>query len=415
MMPNVSGPRSVANAGILGGLLLFLVMGYINPFFTLYVNELGRSNSDIGFLVMIRGLAAIIIALPAGHLIDKTGVFRVLGIGLVGMTASFLLLLISPHWWALGLSQIFYGISTTILVTSLQVLVSKGNRDTRNKAIKRYAMWVSVGTMAGPLLGGAIVAFSANTIAGYENAFLFSAAWSGLGLLALWILHRHKGVVNNAVSAIDSKPKPNKPKSSYAQLFSGSRDLLKIKAVQAGLIITFIIMYIQGLYISFVPVFFHQNGYSTQWIAISLAAYGFGGLSARVLIPWLSERLGLMALLLMAGTIASAGILLMPLSAISPASGLILMLITGGAVGLNLPISIMLMVDWVKGSDHGKLMGWRLLINRTAQMSSPMLFGLLGQGLGLSLAFVISGGLLMVAMAGFLVVIRRTPVDAPVL
>ena len=395
--------RLLNNTGIFGGLLLFLVMGYINPFFTLYLTELGRSSSDIGFLVMLRGIAAIAISLPTGHLIDHKGVFLVLGMGLIVMTAGFLLLLVSSNVWVIGLSQVFYGISTTILVTGFQVLVSKGNRDTRNREIKRYSMWIAAGTMVGPLLGSVIVGLSADAITGYKNAFLFSAFWSSLGVVSLMILHRQQQVPQS----VDNSSCP-KSESSLSDLFMGSRVLLSIKAVQAGLIITFIIMFIQGLYISFVPIYFHNSEYSTQWIAVSLSAYGFAGLAARMLIPRLGKAIGLMPLLLWAGTVSSVCVLLMPVTVISPLMGLALMLVMGSAVGLNLPISIMLMVDWVDGPNHGKLMGWRLLVNRTAQMISPMLFGIIAQAFGMVSAFFVCGMLLLVAVAGFIAIIRRT-------
>jgi len=68
----------------------------------------------------------------------------------------------------------------------------------------------------------------------------------------------------------------------------------------------------------------------------------------------------------------------------------------------------MLMVDWVDGPNHGKLMGWRLLVNRTAQMISPMLFGIIAQAFGMVSAFFVCGMLLLVAVAGFIAIIRRT-------
>ncbi|WP_167856031.1 MFS transporter [Natronospirillum operosum] len=396
-----AGQRLLTNAGIVGGLLLFLFMGYLNPFFTLYVSALGGTSADIGFLVMLRGAAAIAISLPAGYLIDRTGVFQVLSIGMIGMIAALLLMVVvNPSYWILGLSQIFYGISTTILVTGFQVLVAGGDRDTRNRSIKRYAMWVAAGTMVGPLLGTLILGASSDPLTGYRNAFSFSAIWSALGLVALILLGRNQ-----------RKPEPLHTTSSegpWSQLISGSRLLLDIRAVQAGLIITFIIMFIQGLYFSFVPLYFQHSGYSSQWIGFSLAAYGFAGMTVRVMIPWLTRLLGLMPLLLLAGAISSLCILIMPLSATSPLTGLALMLVMGAAVGLNLPISIMLMVDWVKGPDHGKLMGWRLLVNRTAQMLSPLMFGLVAQAFGLVSAFLFSGVLLLIAMAAFYIIIRRT-------
>ena len=52
--------------------------------------------------------------------------------------------------------------------------------------------------------------------------------------------------------------------------------------------------------------------------------------------------------------------------------------VMGGAVGLNLPLSIMIMVDAVGETERGKLMGLRLLVNRVSQMLSPAMFGVLG-------------------------------------
>ena len=80
---------------------------------------------------------------------------------------------------------------------------------------------------------------------------------------------------------------------------------------------------------------------------------------------------------------------------------LILAIVLGGAVGINLPVSIMIVVNDTKDSDRGKLMGLRLIVNRFSQIISPTIFGVLGQTMGLSMAFYTGGGFLVVSMLVF--------------
>jgi hypothetical protein len=52
-------------------------------------------------------------------------------------------------------------------------------------------------------------------------------------------------------------------------------------------------------------------------------------------------------------------------------------------------------------------MGLRLLSNRFSQILSPMMFGILGQTLGLTAAFYSGGSLLVFTLLGFTVYARR--------
>jgi MFS family permease len=92
---------------------------------------------------------------------------------------------------------------------------------------------------------------------------------------------------------------------------------------------------------------------------------------------------------------------------------LILAAVLGGAVGVNLPISIMVMVDAVGEGQRGKLMGLRLLSNRFSQILSPLTFGFVGGIFGLTAAFYSAGGLLVATVAGFAVFAHRSLVPGP--
>ncbi|HZG78654.1 MAG TPA: MFS transporter, partial [Paenibacillus sp.] len=118
-------------------------------------------------------------------------------------------------------------------------------------------------------------------------------------------------------------------------------------------------------------------------------------------LEWIMKRSSLEKILLAAGAIASSSLLFIPIASLHVAGIAALTFLIGSAVGINLPVSIMIMVDEALDRDRGKVVGLRLLSNRVSQIVSPAMFGALGQWLGLSAAFYVGGGALLAAMAGF--------------
>jgi MFS family permease len=113
------------------------------------------------------------------------------------------------------------------------------------------------------------------------------------------------------------------------------------------------------------------------------------------------KRTHMERILIAAGIIASICVVLTPFAGVHLVGMLLLVIIMGSAVGINLPVSIMIVVNDTKDSDRGKLMGLRLIVNRFSQILSPAMFGVLGQTLGLSMAFYTGGGFLVASMLGF--------------
>jgi MFS family permease len=184
--------------------------------------------------------------------------------------------------------------------------------------------------------------------------------------------------------------------------------------VQFGLTGTFLVMYIQALYMSFLPLYLAQNGFATFLIALTISLKGLAGMLSRFALTELMKRFSLELILLSAGTIAAVGVVLTPFAVVNPVTMLLLAAVIGGAVGVNLPVSIMIMVDAVGESERGKLMGLRLLVNRFSQVLSPAMFGVLGQLFGLTAAFYSGGVVLVATVLGFSAfTVRRGPLKAP--
>ncbi len=395
-----------AHFGVIGGGVFFTVMGLANPFFTLYAAELGASELSIGLMVTLKALLPIFIAMPVGQLIDSVGPMRMLQYGSWILLASLLCMVFADGLALLAASQVLLGACVIVMASSFQVLVAKGDKDSRNTAIKKYSMWMSGGTMLGPLLGGLIASQYAAPVDGYHMAFVASTMVTGIFMAVLaWISqsYPHPKVGEIEVSPADVFS----PKGVITSYKSGI-GLARLRPVQFGLTATFLVMFIQSLYLSFLPLYLSQNGYATMLIATVVSIKGFAGMMSRLLLDVLMRRYTLESILTTAGTVAAVCVVITPLAVQSPVTMILVALVLGGAVGVNLPVSIMIMVEAVGDGQRGKLMGLRLLSNRFSQIISPAMFGLLGTLFGLTSAFYSSGVVLVVVVAGFATWSRRT-------
>jgi MFS transporter, DHA1 family, multidrug resistance protein len=392
--------------GVVGGGFFFTITGLANPFFSLYAQELGASTFMIGLLVTLRALLPIFIAMPSGQLIDSIGPMRMLVFGTLCLLASMVLTFLATDLSLLLLSQLFLGTAIIVMASSFQVLVSAGERERRNAAIKQYSMWMSGGTMLGPLLGGLVVSQFPVPLEGYRAAFEVASVATGVFLILLLVASRF--YVHPASEATKLTTRDILSVGGVMASYRSGLHLTRHRPVQFGLTATFIIMYIQSLYMSFLPIFMDSFGFSVMVISAALTLKGLAGMLSRYLLGPLSKRFSNEQILTGAGFIAAACVLLTPLAGQSTVSMLILVVVMGGALGVNLPVSIMIMVDAIGEGERGRLMGLRLLVNRFSQMLSPAMFGLLGQVFGLTAALYGGGTLLMATMFGFSAYAART-------
>lgn len=392
--------------GVVGGGIHFGIISITQPFFALYASEMGASMAEIGLLITLKALLPLFIAMPSGQLIDRVGAPAILNIGSLMTTISLVFMVWSPNLFILATSQVLVGAGTLLMASSLQVIVSEGSKEERDLNITRYSAWSSAGSMLGPLIGGGLVTLATSLTffgwkgtseLGYRAAFIFSLILSSVFLLAVTWYSRRAERKKYSMQEIRALLGTREMLGSY----KGGLHLLRIPSVQFGLLGTFLIHYLQTVWSSFFPLYLDSIGTSAFAISALVSIQGLAGLLSRSFLPALARRLVPEQILVAAGCVAALCLLALPTLHWSLVLIGLISFVLGFSVGVNMPVSTIIMVNDTKQDERGKVMGLRLLTNRAAQIAAPATFGVVGQTLGLAMAFYAGGGTLLAVILGF--------------
>ncbi|MCI0711534.1 MAG: MFS transporter [Chloroflexi bacterium] len=155
---------------------------YLHP---LYLDSLGASPEQIGFILSLSGLARIFVMLPAGILTDRYGAKQMLvpgwGLGLLGV----IIIAAAPNLTIVSIGYLIYGLSAmAIPVINLYLVQSIDADDTttfrfRPQQILTYIhglFWM--GVIVSPFIGGLIADQTS-----LRAVFWVSAFWFGLSTI----------------------------------------------------------------------------------------------------------------------------------------------------------------------------------------------------------------------------------------
>jgi MFS family permease len=176
-------PRAALAMVIAEGLLGRLTFGMVSFAFPLYALSLGLSLAEIGLLVSLRSILALLLKPAAGWLVDRVGVRPVY---LFGSFARVLAAgaLLGGGFIGLASARLLQGVSAAGRdVASLGVIA----RDAQARVGTAYGWYASakhVGGVAGAGAAGLVIAASSGT---FESLFLLVLALSMLPMAAAWI------------------------------------------------------------------------------------------------------------------------------------------------------------------------------------------------------------------------------------
>jgi predicted MFS family arabinose efflux permease len=201
MLPGMNLPVSLFL--LYNGLLHIGLLGVSDAILNFYFVSLGHNQETIGLLQALPRLGGFAISVPVGLLANRIGTRRIVIFSTLGLTASYLMIIVWPSLFMLGFSRLLMGLfwgGIQIATTPLLIRLSTAQFETY---VFSYLNVVTMGTTAvGSFVGGYLPllivtlfpgAVDAVGVPPEQTAFAYRAALL-LGTVtvvaAFWPLHR---------------------------------------------------------------------------------------------------------------------------------------------------------------------------------------------------------------------------------
>lgn len=346
------------------------------PLVPLYAASMGANPFLIGVVVAAHSLISLVLAVPAGSLTDFFGPKRMIIAGGFGMAASAALIGLIPGYASLIMGESLLGLSSLCIIVASQTFAgSVGPPSQRESNFGWFTTFASAGQLAGPLLGGLIADFWS-----FQLAFLAGGVF---------------GLVASATAVLlpATKVRPQ------AQPLSGEtwriRRLMRNDGVKAAIVSSFGVLFAIGVRGAFFPLYMAGLGYTATAISVQLMARALASMVVRPFLPHIVRLSGGRFVVLVGSiAVAAVGLGITPFFA-SFWPLFFCSLLIGVGLGLCQPLSMVAVADNTSDEERGLAMGLRLTGNRLAQVTNPLIFGLIATLSGLLPAFIVSGVILL--------------------
>ncbi len=362
------------------GLLFWSSLTALLPTLPLYVEELGASEQQIGFVMGCFAIGLLLFRSVLGRLADEHSRKIVLIIGMSVVASAPLGYLVVKSIPLLMVIRAFHGISIAAFTTGYAALVADiAPPHKRGEVIGYMSLVNPIGLAIGPALGGFLQAG-----AGYIPLFLLS---SGLGILGLIFTSQ---VINPQIVK-DSRSKPE-GNVFWKLLFSPRVRVPALVLLMVGLAF--------GTLSTFVPLFIKSANVELN-AGLFYTAAAIASFSVRLVAGKASDRYGRGLFITISLVFYTASMLLLWV-ANSPSSFLIAAVIEGVGAGTLIPMIAAMMADRAMPTERGKIFGVCMVgFDVGIAIAGPVL-GFVAHQVGYRHIFGFASGLTFLAIIIFL-------------
>ena len=362
------------------GLLFWSSLTALLPTLPLYVEELGASEQQIGFVMGCFAIGLLLFRSVLGRLADEHSRKIVLIIGISVVATAPLGYLVVKSIPLLMVIRAFHGISIAAFSTGYSALIADiAPPHKRGEVIGYMSLVNPIGLAIGPALGGFLQAY-----AGYTPLFLLS---SGLGMLGLIFTSQ---VVNPKI--ITDSLRDTKGNVFWKLLFSPRVRVPALVLLMVGLAF--------GTLSTFVPLFIRSVGVDLN-AGLFYTAAAIASFSVRLVAGKASDRYGRGLFITISLVFYTASMLLLWV-ANSPSTFLMAAVIEGAGAGTLIPMIAAMMADRAMPTERGKIFGVCMVgFDVGIAIAGPVL-GLVAHQVGYRHIFGFASGLTFLAIIIFL-------------
>ena len=322
---------------------------------SLYALSLQASPLTVGAVLSLYALLPMLLAVSAGRLIDRVGVFRPLTWAGLMLVAGIALPCAWPSLAALFIAATMIGTSFMVYHLALnQTVGAMGDAADRAVNFSWLALGFSIGGFFGPLLAGFAI-----DGAGHRAAFLLLALFPAAGVLLLY-LKRH-----------------GLPAGHPTRVAPGERqiiDLLREPRLRAAFIVSGLLAMGWDLYTFVIPIYGSRIGLSASTIGIIMGSFAAATFTVRLAMPMLARRLREWTVVTAALAISGCAYSMFPLfESVAPLMALSFLL--GIGLGSAQPMLMSLLYAASPAGRQGEVVGVRSTLLNASHTFLPLVFG----------------------------------------
>ena len=367
---------------VLGHAVLIQVITYaVRPALSYAVLDAGGAPALLGIVSAAFAVPALLLALPAGHAIDRIGERPSLVFGSIAVIAAAVCAaLAGSAIWLIFLATVLLGIGHLLSVIGEQALLAnKPGVGSADSLFGLYTFAAALGQTLGPLL----LTLPGGTPSTPPLTLVFLVC---AGIAAAMLI---------VSSLMTSSPRMRV--GSPAGMLRTAGVLLRTPGLTKALLASAIVLASVDLFLAYIPALGHERGLAAAIVGAMLAMRSAFSMISRFFLGRMVRWLGRRALLVWSIAFSAAGLAAMALPV--PAGWLIaLAALYGFAIGTCQPITMSWISELSPLGSRGLAMSLRLASNRLGQTVVPALLGVFAAATGAAGVLVITGAALAAAV-----------------
>ncbi|MEO7124224.1 MAG: MFS transporter [Lacisediminihabitans sp.] len=351
-----------------------LIVFAMRPTLSYAVLDAGGAAALLGIVIAAFAVPALLLALPAGHVIDQVGERLALLVGAGALILAALVAMLARSSVVLLLiATMLLGVGHLLSVIGEQAIVAnttkRGHYDSR---FGHFTFASAIGQTAGPLL----LALPGGTVETPPIGLIFLLC-GGFSVLLL-------------VISLFIRNSPRVDMASRPRMLSSAMSLLRTQGLPRALLAGAVVLASVDLFLTYLPALGHERKIAAALISLMLVIRSMLSMFSRLFLGPLVHAFGRRRL--MVWSIAISAVALIGLAPPVPIWVLIVFTaIYGFMIGTCQPITMSWISELATPGTRGLAMSLRLASNRLGQTVLPSLLGTVAAASGAAGVFVATG------------------------
>ncbi|MDO5030210.1 MAG: MFS transporter [Corynebacterium sp.] len=382
------------------------------------VLDFGGSAATVGWFTAAFSLVPLLIALPAGKLVDSRRATEVMYAGLIATVIAAVVMALSANLPVLLLGYVTLGFAHLTTLIAAQGMVShlRGGVAGLDSLFAYFTLGISIGQFLGIVGAGLLTPNHDGASAGTTTT---GALWAMaiIGAVALvigWpvatayrrleaaaageVYAAASGSAGGQSSGADESPSRERTEHPAEKISPSLFDILRYEGMSSAMTVSIAVIVAIDLLTAYVPVLGRELGFSVAEVTAILGARSGLAIVSRAVMPTVLRRANRDRVLIVAVCAGVVPMLAMPWLT-SSWMMVIAVGICGLAWGFVMPMSMTWVSSLVSADVRAQALSIRLMGNRLAQVVLPPVAGLGAAALGAGSVFLGAGALLGVASA----------------